>query len=83
MLFGKIDLHRKKYMYTGLRRAVGKVSVSRCESVTTDPGVASSISAWSHTFMEIVYEIISTVILVSSAESFKKDCSQLERKVCA
>ena len=33
-----------------------------------DPGVASSIPAWSHTFVEIDCEIISTVILLSSIE---------------
>ena len=52
-------------------------------SLTADPGVASSIPARSHTFVEIDYEIISTVILLLSAESFKKDCSQLQAKVCA
>ena len=44
-----------------------------------DPGVASSIPARSHTFVEIDYEIISTVILLPSAESFKKDCCQLKK----
>ena len=52
-------------------------------SLTADPGVASSISALSHTIMEIDYEIISTVILLPFAESFKKDCCQLQSKVCA
>ena len=32
--------------------------------LTADPGVASSIPARSHTFVEIDYEIISTVILL-------------------
>ena len=36
------------------------------------PGVASLIPAWSLTFMEIDHEIISTVILLPSAVSFKK-----------
>ena len=36
--------------------------------LTADPGVASSIPARSHTFMEIDHEIISMVILLSSAE---------------
>ena len=55
-------------------------------------GVASSIPARSHTFLEIDYEIISTVILLRSAESFKKHvhevlvncfaCSSLPRKKC-
>ena len=36
-----------------------------------------------HTFVEIDHEIISTVILLPSAESFKKGCCQLQAKVCA
>ena len=42
------------------------------------PGVASWIAARSHTFVEIDHEIISTVILLPSAESFKKGCCQLQ-----
>ena len=41
---------------------------------TSDPGVASSILARSHTFVEIDHEIISTDCL------FKKSC-QLQAKV--
>ena len=52
-------------------------------SLTADPGVASSIPARSHTFVEIDHEIITTVILLPSAESFKKGCCQLQAKVCA
>ena len=52
-------------------------------SLTADLGVASSIPARSHTFMEIDHEIFSTVILLPSAESFKKGCCQLQAKVCA
>ena len=52
-------------------------------SLTADPGVASSILARSHTFVEIDYEIISTVILLPTAESFKKDFCQLQAKVFA
>ena len=48
-----------------------------------NPGVPSSIPAWSHTFVEIDHEIISTVILLPSADSFKKGCCQLQAKVCA
>ena len=51
-------------------------------SLTADPGVASLISARSHTFMEIDHEIVSMVILLPSAESFKKGCCQLQAKVC-
>ena len=51
--------------------------------LTADPGVASSIPAQSHTFVEIDHEIISTVILLPSAESFMKGFCQLQAKVCA
>ena len=51
--------------------------------LTADPGVASSIPARSHTFVEIDHEIISTVILLPSADSFKKGCCQLQAKECA
>ena len=51
--------------------------------LTADPGVASSIPVQSHTFVEIDHEIISTVILLPSADLFKKGCCQLQAKVCA
>ena len=40
--------------------------------LTADPGV-----------VEIDHEIISTVILLPSADLFKKACCQLQAKVCA
>ena len=49
----------------------------------SNKGVASSIPARSHTFMEIDHEILSTVILLPSTDSFKKGCCQLQAKVCA
>ena len=52
-------------------------------SLTAYPGVGSLIPARSHTFVEIDYEMISTVILLPSAESFKKDCCQLQANICA
>ena len=52
-------------------------------SLTADPGVASSIRARSHSFVEIDHERISTVIQLPSTESFKKGCCQLQVKVCA
>ena len=42
-------------------------------SLIADPGVRSLIPARSHTFVEIDHEIISTVILLPSPESFKKE----------
>ena len=50
--------------------------------LTADPGVASSIPVRSHTFVEIDHEMISTVILLPSADLFKKGCCQLQAKVC-
>ena len=37
--------------------------------LTADPGVASLTPAWCHTFVEIDHEIISTTILLPSADS--------------
>ena len=52
-------------------------------SLTADPRVTSLILVRSHTFVEIDHEIFSTVILLPSAESFKKGCCQLQAKVCS
>ena len=58
--------------------AVGNVSNYRCMSDCRsrdrelDPGL-----------VEIDHEIISIVILLPSADSFKKGCCQLQVKVCA
>ena len=51
-------------------------------SLTADSGVESWIPARSNTFVEIDHEIISLVILLPSADSFKMDCCQLRAKVC-
>ena len=42
------------------------LAVDTC--LTADPGVATSILALSHTFVEIDQETISTVILLPSAD---------------
>ena len=52
-------------------------------SLTADPGVMCLIPVQSHTFVEIDHQIISTVILLPSTVSFKKDCCQLQAKVCS
>ena len=52
-------------------------------SLTANPEVTSSITAQSHTFVEIDHDINFTVVLLPSAESFKKGCCQLQVKVCA
>ena len=41
------------------------------------------IPAGSHTFVETDHEIITTVILLPSPDSFKKNCCQLQARVCA
>ena len=55
-------------MGTRPRSKVGNLSGSDA-NLTADPGVASSILAQSHTFVEINHEIISMVIFLPSAES--------------
>ena len=51
--------------------------------LTADPWVTSSIWARSHTVIEIDHECICKVILLPSADLFKKGCCQLQAKVCA
>ena len=63
---------------TDISKYLYNICVSDC-----NPGVTSSIPARSHTFVEIDHEIISTVILLPSADSFEKSCCQLQAKVCA
>ena len=48
--------------------------------LTAYPGVASSIPVRSHTFVEIDHEMISTVILLPSADSFKSVVVSYKRK---
>ena len=49
-------------------QALGYVAQS-VSCLIADPRVTSSIPAWSHTFAEIDHEIISTAILLPSADS--------------
>ena len=46
------------------------------------PGVTSSIPVRSHTFVEIDHEMISTVILLPSADSIKKGVVSYKRIMC-
>ena len=68
--------------HTGPRSAVGNVSGDRCESECRSRSRGFDL-AWSHTFVEIDHEIISMVILIPSAESFKNGCCQFQAKVFA
>ena len=81
-------MHRVWFIGLTYSRGQGRVAQS-VTCLATDaclpaiPGVASSIPARSHTFVKIDHEIISTVILLPSADPFKKVCCQLQAKVCA
>ena len=76
-------MSRLKYICWPGRVAQSVTCLATDACLTADPGVASSIPARSHTFVEIDHEIISTVILLPSADSFKKGFCQLQAKVCA
>ena len=80
-IFNGDDNQMQIGMYFGVAQSVTCLATDAC--LTADPGVASSIPVRSHTFMEIDHEIISTVILLPSADLFKKGCCQLQAKVCA
>ena len=75
----------RKFKYTsspgGVEQTITCLATNTC--LTADPGVVSLIPTQSHTFVENDHEIIYTVILLPSAESFKKGCCQLQAKVCA
>ena len=69
-----------RYLLAG-RVAQSVTCLATDARLTADSWVASSIPAQSHTFVEIDHEIISTVTLLPSGESLKKDCCQLQAKV--
>ena len=69
-------------LVTGQRSAVGNVSGNRCESDCRSRGREFDPGPVPY-FVEIDHEIISMVILLPSAESFKRGCCQLQAKVCA
>ena len=50
-----------------IRQSVTCMTADVC--LFADPGAASSIPGWSHTFVEIDHEIISMVIPLLSADS--------------
>ena len=77
----QIFLYRQQNRPGRVAQSVTCLATDAC--LTADPGVASSIPARYHTFVEIDHEIISTVIPLPSADLFKKGCCQLQAKVCA
>ena len=82
MLAAYIQMHSRQLLLPA-RVAQSATCLATDASLTANLGVVSSIPARSHSFVEIDYEIISTVILFPSAEAFMKDCCQLQAKVCA
>ena len=66
-----------------LQEELVKKQVSWTSGCVEQSVTCLAILARSYTFVEINHEIISTVILLPSAESFKKGCCQLQVKVWA
>ena len=87
----KMEVFDRLYFYQNYRQRYTGIPITtvrdpfqiNLEVAIFFPGAASSIPAQDHTFVEMDHEIISTVILLPSAESFKKGCCQLQAKVCA
>ena len=67
---------------TGPHSTVGNMSGYICESDCRSKGHEFDPSPI-HTFVDIDHEILYMVILLPSAESFKKGCCKLQAKVCA
>ena len=67
------------YFFTGPRSTVDNVSAIDA-SLTPDPRVVSLMLAKSHTFVEIDHEIISTAILIPSAEHSRRVVVSYKRK---
>ena len=82
MSFLLVFVRMREFCNRGSRKTV-ETCLATYACLTVDPAIASSIQAQSHTFVETVSEIISTVILLSSTESFKMGCCRLQTKVCA
>ena len=79
---GKLVKYIQNYMSMGcIAQSVTCLATDAC--LFADPVVASFIPAQYHTFLELDHEIISMGILLASAESFKKDCCQLQANGCA
>ena len=79
---GLLSLHLLKWHIVGdhmsrFKHSQSVTCLATDACLTSDPGVPSLIAVPSNTFMEIDHEIISTVIFLPSAESFKKSSCQL------
>ena len=72
-----------KYKMTNVPLIFANNDIATNMCVTADPGVTSLNLTLYHTFVVIDNEIILAVILLPSAESFKKGFCQLQTYVCA
>ena len=61
------DLDPKSKVIGHIAQSVMCLAADMC--LTAHPGVGSLIPVWSHTFVEIDHEIISTAIFLPSADS--------------
>ena len=75
LTFIKLPFVIKIFVPGRVAQSVTCLATDAC--LTADPGVASSIPARYHTFVEIDHEIISMVILLPSADLFKKGCCHM------
>ena len=71
-----------KSQYKHHLRSQSVICLTSDACLTADPGVEILIPARSNTFVQIDHEIISIVILLPSADSFKKGCCQKWKYVC-
>ena len=80
-----VPVHLSKIPFSGIHMGLDmrKLCLITDARLTADPGVARLIPARSNTFVEIDREIISMVILLTLADSFKKSYCQLQAKVCS
>ena len=76
--FERVSLNFDQIFVSPGRVAQSVTCLATDACLTADPGIASSIPVRSHTFVEIDHEIISTVILLPSADLIKKGCCQLQ-----
>ena len=70
-------INNQMYTYLTCRVEQSVMCPATEASLTADPGFSGLIPARSHTLVEIDHEIISTVILLPSAVSFKKGCCSM------
>ena len=73
-------INQSRTIYIPGRVAPSVTCLAADACLTADAGVASSIPAWSYTFLEIDHEIISTVILLPSTMHSRRGVVSYKRK---